>query len=106
MSKEIIRISKDVREAHKRLFALEATVPKELPADIEIKTSSVKVSDLDLGTWVIERIKFGWPGFRIEIYLRKFVDGRRGIEQVKIRRAKQTQALLYVGDALEGYWKS
>lgn len=110
MQKQIIRISKDVREAHKRLIAINDTVPKELPADIEIKTTTVTVGDLDLGTWNIEHLKLGWPGYRVEIHLRKFTDGRRAIEHIKIRKSDPAQTLNYDERELKKHevdgWKS
>lgn len=87
MQKQVIRISKDVREAHKRLIAINDTVPKELPADIEIKTTSVSIGDLDESPYRIEHIKLGWPGYRVEIHIRKHEDGKRAIHDIVIRRS-------------------
>lgn len=95
MQKEIIRISKDVREAHKRLIAVNATVPKELPADIEIKTTSVTIGDLDGAPYKLERIKLGWPGYRVEIHIRKYEDGKRAIHDILIRRSDRKLQLTY-----------
>lgn len=95
MSKQIIRIPKDVREAHKQLLAVDDTVPKELPADIETKMTSVSVSDLDGDSYQVAHFKYGWPGFRVEIHVRMHADGRRSIEHIKVRNAKQSQSRNY-----------
>jgi hypothetical protein len=109
MQKQIIRIPREVREIHKRLIALASSLPKELPADIEIKTSTATISDLDLGTWHVEHIKLGWPGYRVEVHLRKYIDDRRMIEHIKIRKSDPSQTTNYDEHALKKHnvdgWK-
>ncbi len=88
MSTLKIRIPKDIREAHRILVKKVSDVPSDLPLDIEVTPTNIRISDLAGAPYTLERIKFGWPGFRLETHIRKYEDGKRSIDDITVKRSK------------------
>lgn len=88
MSTLKIRVPKDVREAHRILVNKITDMPSDLPLDIEVTPTTVRVGDISSVPYTLERVKYGWPGFRLEIHIRKYEDGKRSIDDIMVKRSK------------------
>ena len=83
--KQTIRIPKDARMCHQILATIVTGLPAELPLDIEITPSGVKVSRLNSDVWNPLRIKMSWAEVRIEVSLRKYIGAdKTSIDSVSI----------------------
>lgn len=84
--KQTIRIPKDVRQFHQIVTTILKGLPAELPLDIEVTPSNVKVACLEFGAWNPLRIKMSWAGTRIDASLRKYIgQDKTSIDSVAIK---------------------
>lgn len=87
MDQQKVRFHRDLRTIH-RLIRSRIEIPNTLPLYAEVIPTTIKISDLD-HTYVLTKVRFGWPSYRIEIYVRGFADGVRKIDSVTIFKTKR-----------------
>jgi len=87
MEKQKVRFHPHLRTIH-RIIKSRIHLPDSLPLYVEVNPTTIKICDLD-HTYELTRILFGWPGYRMEIYVRDFADGVRKIDSVTIFRNKR-----------------
>jgi len=87
-NKVTIRIPKDARLLHQLLTTILSGLPKDLPLDIEITPSKVKIADIETGIWHPLRIKMCWAGTRVDATLRKYIGAdKTSVDTVAIQES-------------------